>query len=212
MTSAFEKALGATERSVETVDRDGVAMRRVRLKRSFKTDPPDLWDALTNQERLPRWFLPVSGDLHEGGRYQLKGNAGGEILVCDPPSQLSLSWEFGESTSWVDVFVTLNANNDALLILDHTVPADGHWDQYGPGATGVGWDLGLNALRAHLGMAHERFGDNAWMETDEYKAFARECSAAWGEADLEGGEAAASARKKAQETAKAYAGEAAGDT
>ena len=31
-------------------------------------------------ERIPRWFLPVSGDLRLGGRYQLEGNAGGEVL------------------------------------------------------------------------------------------------------------------------------------
>ena len=29
----------------------------------------DVWDACTNPERIPRWFLPVSGDLRLGGRY-----------------------------------------------------------------------------------------------------------------------------------------------
>ena len=31
---------------------------------------------------------PISGDLRLGGRYQLQGNAGGEILVCEPPQHL----------------------------------------------------------------------------------------------------------------------------
>ena len=26
---------------------------------------------------FPRWFLPISGELRLGGRYQLTGNAGG---------------------------------------------------------------------------------------------------------------------------------------
>ena len=47
-----------------------------------------LWDACTNAERIPRWFLPVSGDLRLGGRYQLEGNAGGTIERCDPPRSL----------------------------------------------------------------------------------------------------------------------------
>jgi hypothetical protein len=35
---------------------------------------------------LRRRFPPVSGDLRLGGKYQLGGNAGGEILACEPPS------------------------------------------------------------------------------------------------------------------------------
>ena len=45
-----------------------------------------MWDACTDPERIGRWFLPVSGDLRLGGRYQLEGNAGGEILRCEPPT------------------------------------------------------------------------------------------------------------------------------
>lgn len=38
-----------------------------------------MWDACTDPERIPRWFLPISGDLRLNGRYQLEGNAGGAI-------------------------------------------------------------------------------------------------------------------------------------
>ena len=52
-------------------------------RRTYPTDQADLWDCLTNAERIPRWFLPVSGELVEGGRYQTEGNAGGVIeKVC----------------------------------------------------------------------------------------------------------------------------------
>jgi uncharacterized protein YndB with AHSA1/START domain len=61
----------------------------------YDTTVEDLWEATTTPERLARWFLPVEGDLKLGGRYQLKGNAGGTITRCDPPEALDLTWEFG---------------------------------------------------------------------------------------------------------------------
>ena len=69
------------------------AARRARPARSpisavYDTTLDDLWDACTNAERIPRWFLPVSGELRDGGRYQLEGNAGGTIERCDPPTRL----------------------------------------------------------------------------------------------------------------------------
>ena len=57
-------------------------------------------DAVTSAERIPRWFLPVSGRLELGGRYQLEGNAGGTIRRCERPSHLGLTWELGGDVSW----------------------------------------------------------------------------------------------------------------
>jgi uncharacterized protein YndB with AHSA1/START domain len=39
------------------------------VSRSYPAELADVWDACTNPERIPRWFLPVSGELKEGGRY-----------------------------------------------------------------------------------------------------------------------------------------------
>ena len=47
--------------------------RVVTLSRVYDTTAEDLWDTCTNPERIPRWFLPVSGDLHVGGRYRSRG-------------------------------------------------------------------------------------------------------------------------------------------
>ena len=68
--------IGAVERSVSSPDRDGRAARAVTLSRIYQTDIQDLWDAITRLERLPRWFLPISGDLEPGGRYQFGGQRG----------------------------------------------------------------------------------------------------------------------------------------
>ena len=46
------------------------------LRRTYDAAIEDVWDACTNPERIGRWFLPVTGDLRTGGRYQLEGNAG----------------------------------------------------------------------------------------------------------------------------------------
>ena len=56
------------------------------LERDYDAPIDDVWDAVASPERIGRWFLPISGDFRVGGRYQLEGNAGGEILACDQPN------------------------------------------------------------------------------------------------------------------------------
>ena len=80
--------------------------RVVTLSQSYATDAEDLWDACTNIERIPRWFLPITGDLQAGGQYQLEGNANGTILTCDPPREFTATWEYGGGVSWIEVRVT----------------------------------------------------------------------------------------------------------
>ena len=70
--------------------------RQVRLQRTYDAPIDDVWDALTNPERIGRWFLPVSGDYRLGGRYQFEGNAGGEIVECARPNRLKVTWAYGE--------------------------------------------------------------------------------------------------------------------
>ena len=99
----YTNAFGAEFRAVEDRTREGQAVRVVVGTRLYATDCNDLWSALTDAERLPRWFLPVTGELELGGRYQLEGNAQGSILRCDPPEALEVTWEFGGNVSWVHV-------------------------------------------------------------------------------------------------------------
>ena len=72
-------------------------VRVVTVSRSYPAELADVWDACTNPERIPRWFLPVRGELKEGGRYELEGNAGGTITHCDPPHGFDATWEMGGS-------------------------------------------------------------------------------------------------------------------
>src|SRR5687768_11347765 len=98
--------LGAMSRTVENLERDGKPAKAVIASRVYDTDPADLWDALTNQQRLPRWFAPVSGDLKLGGRFQVEGNAGGTISECERNKRIAATWEFGGGVSWIEVSLT----------------------------------------------------------------------------------------------------------
>jgi len=134
---------------VRNFEKDGKPASTVTLTRLYDTSVDDLWDALTSKERIPRWFLPVEGELRLGGKYQLKGNAGGTITACTPPSHFAATWEFGGRMSWVDVKVAAGSGR-ARMTLEHTAIIEDHWNQFGPGAVGVGWDLAVMGLARHL--------------------------------------------------------------
>lgn len=68
MAMDYSDALGVEFREVRSATYDGKSVRVVRGARTYATDPDDLWDALTNIKRIPRWFLPIAGDLRLGGR------------------------------------------------------------------------------------------------------------------------------------------------
>ncbi len=167
----------------KTPDGEG---RTVVLRRTYPADIADVWDALTNIERIPRWFLPISGDLRLGGRYQFEGNAGGEVLACEPPHLLRVSWVMGDAGAFSEVVVKLSpADGGTLFEMEHlAVVPDEMWQQFGPGAVGVGWDGGLLGLSMYLrngvGMSEE--DKAAWHVSDEARQFTTASSRAWGEA------------------------------
>ena len=188
MNFDVEGSLGAVERSVSSLERDGQPARAVTLSRSYATTVEDLWDAVTSRERIPRWFLPVSGELEVGGRYQLEGNAGGVITACQPPSRFSITWEFAGDVSWVDVRCSEDVAGGARLTLTHTQHLSGHWDEYGAGAVGVGWELGLLGLSIHLAQPDEPMPDPAaFAASPDGKAIITGSSEGWEQAAVAAG-------------------------
>jgi uncharacterized protein YndB with AHSA1/START domain len=196
-------------RTVRNLERDGKPAKAVIASSLYDTDPADLWDALTSKERLPRWFLPVSGDLRLGGRYQFKGNAGGTITGCVPQRQIAATWEMGDNVSWITV--TLEPEGPGTrLTLEHVAIIDPNFPPFGPGAVGVGWELGLLGLSLHLAQPSVRVdpAEGAeWPLTPAGKDFVRIASAGWGEADIAAGENPAKARAGAEMTRQFYTGE-----
>lgn len=208
----YGNAFGAEFREVQDRTRDGQPVRAVIGTRLYATDCGDLWNALTDAERIPRWFAAVTGELELGGRYQIEGNAGGSILKCDPPEELELTWEYGGNVSWVRVSLTQEAGG-ARMTLEHLIPkdeaAEKHWKQYGPGATGVGWDLSFLGLALHLdsgGQSIDQDKNNAWLTSDAGKAFMRTSADGWREAHVNAGEDPGVAEAMARRTADFYTG------
>jgi uncharacterized protein YndB with AHSA1/START domain len=123
---------------------EGVA---VLMRRSYGAPIDDVWDAVTDPERMKRWFLPVSGDLRAGGTFQLEGNAGGEILTCEPPRLLRVT--FGGPTSVVELRLT-ETESETVLELEHTVPLEIARSVAGALYVGPGWDGALMALDLYV--------------------------------------------------------------
>lgn len=172
----------------------------------YDTDVEDLWDAVTTPERISRWFLPVSGELRLGGRYELEGNASGTIERCDPPKSFFATWEYGGQTSWIEVRLTPEPDGRARFELEHIAHVDDDmWNQFGPGAVGIGWDQGLLGLALYLsgGDAPEGMGPE-WSLTDEGKEFTRQSGEAWFKAHVESGGDESVARACADRTIAAY--------
>lgn len=208
MSFGLDTHLAATCRSVKSTVRDGESAYAVVISRSYPVAVTALWDAVTNGERIGLWFLPVSGELEVGGRYQLERNAGGTVTACEALSRFSLTWEFGEDLNWVDVAVAADGDDSARLTLTHSSRPSDHWDRYGPGATGVGWEMGLVGLAIHLSDPQAALPEDAtFTDTEEGKAFVRGVSAAWGEAAIAAGSDPDAARAAARRTAAFYTGE-----
>ena len=143
--------VGAVQRRVETVQRDGRDARVAFARRTYDAAIDDVWDALTNPERIPRWFLPVSGDLRVGGHYQTRGQCVRHVSSgASRRTSQRLTWEFMGEVSWLELTLT-EVGDATVLELAHTAHVDpDRWTQFGPGAVGVGWDLSLYGLGEHL--------------------------------------------------------------
>ena len=202
-----ESHLGAVFRTVSSQERQRRPTRAVAISRGYATTITDLWDAVTNVERIPRWFLPVSGQLELGGRYQLEGNAGGVITACEAPTRLALTWEFAEDVSWVDVGFS-NDGTGSRLTLTHSAHLSEHWATYGPGAVGVGWELGLMGLAIHLAQPPKpKLDEAAFAASPDGIAFAQGSSEGWRAAAVAAGTAPDTARAAADRTTAFYTGE-----
>ncbi len=205
-----EGHLRAVERSVSSLERHGKSARAVTLARGYSTTIRDLWDVLTNAERIPRWFLPISGKLELDGRYRLEGNAGGLITACEPPSHFAVTWEFGGDVSWVEVRLSYDGASCVCLALTHTALDSEHWEQYGPGAVGVGWELAAIGLSLHLAQPDvPKLDEAAFATSRDGKAFVAGSSEGWRRAAVASGTDPDAARVAAARTAAFYTGESA---
>ncbi len=206
-----EHQIKAVRRTLGTRTIDSGTAHVVTIGQTYDTDQADLWDAVTNAERIPRWFLPISGDLVVGGTYQLEGHANGTILTCDPPKNFTATWESGGAVSWIDVTVHREGADRSRLVIEHIADEidDEMWRQFGPGAVGMGWDSMLLGLALHLatGESIDPTEGQEWTTTDDGRRFLKLSCDEWCDAHIAFGEDPSAARASADRCLTAYLGE-----
>ena len=199
--------INAVRRQVGTRVLEAGEARTVTVSQSYRAPVEDVWDACTNPERIPRWFLPITGDLRPGGRYQLQGNASGTVERCDPPRSFAATWEFGDQVSWIEVQLTAEPGGRTRLVLEHIAHVnDEQWAEFGPGAVGIGWDTGFMGLAVHLSSGASAGPGEiaAWAASAEGRQFMTLASQRWCEASIAAGTDEAGARAAADRTIAAY--------
>ncbi|MFC7375575.1 SRPBCC domain-containing protein [Brachybacterium sp. GCM10030267] len=182
----------------------------ISLAQDLPAPPAEVWAALTSADRLALWFGRADGELQDGGRFELPDmETQGTVLSAEEPHRLKLTWEFGGSTSEMELLISEAESGGSRFELRHTVPVDAHWGTFGPAATGCGWDGALYALALHLenpstDLLTELGGFAA---SDEGADFTRATADAWAAAHVASGADRKPARKAAVRTAAFYLGE-----
>jgi uncharacterized protein YndB with AHSA1/START domain len=153
--------------SLRSADGAGV----VRIEDRYDTDIDDLWSAVTEPERLVRWWGRVRGDLRPGGEIRLfVESAGldsvGRVEACEPPRRLRVtsresdeSWAAGSPDapppfdSVTEVTLTPDGDHTILVIEISGLPLD-KLPFYA-----AGWQIHAENLAIYVA-GHER-GDEA---------------------------------------------------
>jgi uncharacterized protein YndB with AHSA1/START domain len=197
---------GLVTREVRRGSRDGAETKIAIARRTYRTDQADLWDALTNADRIPRWFLPISGSLEPGGRYQIEGNAGGVIERCDEPETFAATWEYGPMMSWLEVTLTPAGDGTTLELAHEAHVHPDLWGQFGPGAVGVGWDLALMGLGLHIesGAPVDPAEGAAFPTSPEGVELVRRAATDWADAAVSDGDEPDAAHEAAERTVAFY--------
>lgn len=134
------------EGTLQSSNGDGV----VRMKSRFERDCDDVWSALTDPQRLARWYGKVEGDLRVGGVFTAyvlasEWDGQGRINECVPRQRLEVTmWE--EEGAEHNLAANLVDDGGAtILVLEvQGLPLDLVW------AYGAGWHVHLEDLGAHL--------------------------------------------------------------
>jgi len=182
--------LNGTQREIDYRETPAGRVRSLLIRRAYDADIADVWHAITDPERLSRWFLPVTGDLREGGTFQLKDNAGGEIRRCDPPKLLAVTWAYGDAPA-ADVELRLTEAADVTTLELHHAPVAETIDfggrdidpvlndaETGIWGLGAGWELGFLALASYVKGDFPTGPKSTEMNPDLFEA-ANRISAAW---------------------------------
>ena len=132
----------------------------VRVETRVDADVDDVWSALTDPEKLGRWYGDVEGDLRHGGEFRLHLEAdgwdgGGRIEVCEPARHLVVttresdeSWRRGNGAppfdDRIEAILTADGSQTLLVIEISGLPINVI------AFYGVGWQIHMENLVNHL--------------------------------------------------------------
>jgi uncharacterized protein YndB with AHSA1/START domain len=141
--------------SLQSADGTGV----VRIEDRYDTDIGDLWSAITEPDRLARWFGQVEGDLRLGGKFRLDlgpdGERIGRVMACESPRRILAtiretdeSWRKGRGAppfdATIEVMLTAEGDQTILVIEIRGMPLDRI------AFYGAGWQIHAENLAAYL--------------------------------------------------------------
>ncbi|MGH3939364.1 MAG: SRPBCC family protein [Pseudonocardiaceae bacterium] len=136
------------------VRHDADGRRTLVFRRLLPYPIQQVWSAVTDSDRLVRWFGSYQGVGVVGGTLALtmtaEEDAGGEpstvhILECEPPRRLMVDLPETETRSW-RIALTLSREADGtVLLFEQTVPSEMNMGDVGPG-----WHWYLDRLAASL--------------------------------------------------------------
>jgi uncharacterized protein YndB with AHSA1/START domain len=128
----------------------------IRMEQVYDTDIEDLWSAITDPDRLGRWFALVEGDLCVGGlifaRFISTDEGPGRIDVCEAPYRLKVTMKPGTSDeAEIEAVLTSEGDKTRLVVEDRRLTSENLSDY------GAGWQVHLEDLASYL--AERGLGD-----------------------------------------------------
>ncbi len=133
--------------SLATADGFGV----VRIAERLDADLDEVWSALTEPERLARWYGEIDGELRVGGVYRAHLLASGwegtgHVEECKPPRRFVVGSKQQDEADEDSTEVRLTADGDrtALVVEQRGLPLDLLW------AYGAGLQIHVEDLVAHI--------------------------------------------------------------
>jgi uncharacterized protein YndB with AHSA1/START domain len=118
----------------------------------------DVWNAVTSEEHVARWYSPVAGDFRLGGTVSVGAFATCEILACDPPRSFRATWVHpGRPVDEIELRLTAEGAGTTHLEFAHAmVPKLVEWEgqMLDPlPDVGANWEFSLSYLPPYLGGA-----------------------------------------------------------
>jgi uncharacterized protein YndB with AHSA1/START domain len=197
----------AVQRGVGELDASKPQVRTISLSQTFEVARAVLWQTCTYGDQLGKWFLPISGDLRLGGRFEVEDNATGVIEDCQPTRFFSSTWEYDEDVGRIELELAAEGESQTRLIFRHiSCVEEALWGNFGPGALGIFWDIALMRLAVHLSSESQgvRVDLTDWAASMDGYRFLLSSSQSWCAANISVGADPVAAQRAADRAMTAY--------